>query len=74
MALLATSSYPSPIDTFSHGNFFFFLANSSIADVGSAPALNRNNIGSNLELSYHIVSIGYEIGSVNAFPSTELMN
>lgn len=39
-SILANLSYPSPIDTFS-AVFFFFLASSSIADYGSAPADNK---------------------------------
>lgn len=57
IAAKATFSYPSPIDTFTVP-FFFFLAKSSIAEVGSAPALNKKIIGYMLELSYHIPSIG----------------
>jgi hypothetical protein len=45
ITFLATSSCPSPMDTFSVGNFFFFRANSSIELVGSAPADSRKRIG-----------------------------
>ena len=38
MTFLATSSYPSPIETFSQNTFLLFLESSSIEDVGSAPA------------------------------------
>ena len=56
--LAATTSYPSPIDTFSQGNFLFFFARSSIEDVGSAPAESKNRTGSKHVLSYQIWSIG----------------
>jgi hypothetical protein len=62
------------MDTFSQGNFFFFLANSSIELVGSAPADNKNNTGSKLEDSAHIVSIGYDMGSVNSLPKAAPIN
>lgn len=55
--LLATISYPSPIDTLSQGNFFFFLANSSMVVVGSAPADNKYNTGSKFLESLQISSI-----------------
>lgn len=42
--------------------------------MGSAPADKRNKIGSNFELSYQIVSIGYDMGAVNSLPNTALMN
>lgn len=58
ITLLAASSYPSPIDTFSQNTFLFFLDKSSIEDVGSAPADNKNNTGSVFELSAQIESIG----------------
>jgi hypothetical protein len=45
------------METLSQGNFFFFLASSSMEVVGSAPADNRNNTGSKLEESYKIFSI-----------------
>lgn len=57
ITFLATLSYPSPIDTF-EVYFFFFLAKSSIDDVGSAPADNKNNTGQILVVSYHVYSIG----------------
>jgi len=57
IAFLATFSYPSPIDTLSQGYFFFFLAKSSIEDVGSAPADSKNNTGSKNVLSAQILSI-----------------
>jgi hypothetical protein len=38
--------------------FFFFLASSSIEEVGSAPADSKNIIGSSLKLSAQIPSIG----------------
>jgi hypothetical protein len=63
---LAFFSYPSPIDTFLVGNFFFFLASSSIVDVGSDPGLNNIKTGVNLSLAAQIVSIGYDIGLVNS--------
>ena len=69
IAFLANLSYPSPIETFSVGNFFFFLANSSMLEVGSAPADKRNKTGSICVDSSRILSIGYDKGSVNAFPS-----
>lgn len=74
MTLRATSSWPSPMDTFSQGNFFFFLASSSIEEVGSAPAERRNKTGSSLELSCQMESMGYEMGAVNSLPTTALMN
>jgi hypothetical protein len=57
------------MDTFSQGNFFFFLASSSMEEVGSAPADSKKRMGSYAEDSYQIPSIGYEIGSVNSLPS-----
>jgi len=53
---LATLSYPSPIETILHGYFFFFLANSSIDEVGSAPADSKYKTGSILEDSDQIYS------------------
>lgn len=57
-SILAILSWPSPMETFSYGYFFFFLANSSIDDYGSAPADNKKRIGSKLVLSSKISSIG----------------
>lgn len=74
MTFLAASSYPSPIDTFSQSYLRFLFDRSSIDDVGSAPADNKNRTGSNLVVSPHMVSIGYDIGAVNSFPNVELMN
>merc|ERR1719174_242227 len=37
----ATTSWPSPMETLSVGNFFFFLARSPIIEVGSDPAERR---------------------------------
>jgi len=61
-ASLATLSYPSPIETILQGYFFFFLANSSIDEVGSVPADNKYNIGSILEDSDQICSEVYATG------------
>jgi hypothetical protein len=55
--LEAILSYPSPIETFSVV-FFFFLANSSMDEVGSAPADNKNKTGSTELLDAQMVSIG----------------
>jgi len=44
------------MDTILHGYFFFFLANSSIDEVGSAPADKRYNTGSILDDSDQIYS------------------
>mmetsp|Transcript_1338 Transcript_1338/g.3859 ORF Transcript_1338/g.3859 Transcript_1338/m.3859 type:complete len:223 (-) Transcript_1338:6240-6908(-) len=41
----ATFSWPSPMETLSVGYFFFFLANSSIENDGSLPAVSRYNTG-----------------------------
>jgi len=41
----ATFSWPSPMETLSVGNFFFFFANSSIENVGSLPAVSKYKIG-----------------------------
>jgi hypothetical protein len=44
MAFLAGSYWPYPIETF-YVVFFFLRANSSIAEVGSAPGESKNKIG-----------------------------
>jgi hypothetical protein len=35
------------MDTLLVGNFFFFLAKSSMVDVGSEPGVSKNRIGTN---------------------------
>jgi hypothetical protein len=44
------------METILHGYFFFFFANSSIEDVGSAPADNKYKTGSILDDSDQIYS------------------
>lgn len=65
---IAFTSYPSPIDTAFNGYFFFFLANSSIVEVGSEPADSKYKRGSKVDDDYQTLSIGYEIGDVNSLP------
>jgi hypothetical protein len=57
------------MDTLSQGNFFFFLARSSMVVVGSAPADNKNKTGSYLVESFQMFSMAYEIGEVYWFPN-----
>lgn len=72
--LYAFYPYPSPNDTF-YKIFFFFLANSSIDEVGSAPADNKNKTGSLFELDCSIDSIVSVTGSIYFYsPKTSLMN
>ena len=54
--LSAITSYPSPIDTLSVG-CFFFLANSSILLVRSAPDDRKYKIGTRLFDSSHMDSV-----------------
>lgn len=73
MAFLAGSSWPYPIDTFSVV-FFFFLAKSSIALVGSAPGESKKRTGTLYLDSAQISCIGYEIGSINYWPRIAAIN
>jgi len=58
------------METAFNGYFFFFLAKSSIDEVGSDPADNKKRIGSNELEPSQILSIGYDKGVVNSLPKT----
>ena len=70
MTAMALGSYPSSIETAFKGYFFFFLANSSMIEVGSEPGDNKKRIGSCEEDPSQIFSMGYEMGDVNSLPKT----
>mmetsp|Transcript_2620 Transcript_2620/g.5538 ORF Transcript_2620/g.5538 Transcript_2620/m.5538 type:complete len:230 (+) Transcript_2620:1527-2216(+) len=65
----AMISWPSPMDTLSVGNFFRFLASSSIIRVGSDPAESRYRMALRLEDSSRISAIMSVTGAVNFPPS-----
>lgn len=72
--LSAITYYPSPIETLSVGCFFFFLANSSILFVGSAPDESKYRIGTLLFDSYHMDSVLSVTGFVYSEDRIVLIN